>query len=202
MEIYDQLDYFICRELTYYFSHKERGDFKIHIGQITIEKEGRVYKIKRPPTFIKDILRFTINEFNNIVYAFYSVKTSLSVLGKVMRDFSIDGEKEYYDPLNKKFIIPLKLEQQPQHLIEKITQYGLSSFYYNEDQANYWVLFNLIFQNQNEKYGEFNSDLSILLTTAIELRELENKAYEIIAKLEQNAFLSDVELVDENISYA
>ncbi|MEM4137258.1 MAG: hypothetical protein QXF48_01130 [Candidatus Anstonellaceae archaeon] len=185
-DYYDYLDFSICREIAYnFFLLGNYGDFKVHIENIEIEREGKTYKIVRPPTFIKDILRFSIAKYNDISYCFYSVKTPLSILGKLKRDIAIDGENLIKDPLVD---IEYSKGKQLSYEVTKIKSYNKENLY------NLSLLFD-IFKN-NKKLEQKNmllEDLYDLYSLYLDIIKYENKAYDLIAKLESIAFSSNKE---------
>ncbi|MCM8830729.1 MAG: hypothetical protein NC918_00850 [Candidatus Omnitrophica bacterium] len=190
-EIYDQLDLFTCRDIAYTFSNLlKKGDYKIHISEIKIKKEDRFYKIKRPPTFIKDILRFSINDFNHLTYCIYSVKTAMSVLGKLTRDFSIDGEKNLSDPLMKNVDLNVSLNGSFEQTEKKFLSTTKNNLIIN-------ALVNLIYNNKNN--NEYIHDLSLLLVKYNDLIKLEENCYSLVANLEKFAFREGI-FIDEKIS--
>ena len=110
--IYDYLDYKLCFKVASKYlensiksngAASNLGSFKIHIEKIHIKRQQEAkevsFKIELTPFFIRDILRFSIKEFNNLIYCFYSLKTPFSILEKITRDISIDYDKIPLDPL-------------------------------------------------------------------------------------------------------
>jgi hypothetical protein len=189
-DLYDLLDYSVCREIAInYFTKENIGDFKVVFDSIIIKKNDQEFVISRPFTFVKDILRFSIQEYNDFLCLLYSVKSPLSVLTKLRRDIAIKDEELPIDPLTTFTLNSETLLE----LDEKTKQYAIKKpSYFKSDQINsdqiLYIIKNLETKKDQEESKELLTLLAKLFLLTDELIKKEESVYNTIAKLEQLAY--------------
>jgi|GEM_PF-5851719 len=229
---YDQLDYGSCYTIASQYLENaikskgaagSLGAFKIHIEKIYIKRQLNnkevSFKIDLTPFFIRDILRFSIKEFNNLIYCFYSVKNPSSILEKINRDVAIDHEKIPSDPLSDQKIDSIEQYKFIENLnsmideINSIIIYKLKNEVLNIDDLKKFSLpkkdgISIIFET-NAKIKKLVNDYDFFKENYSLLIELKNiltsytkekkKALDLIAKLESYATNSNEQLTYKTI---